>query len=132
MSTREFEVTEVVGLSPDSSTRKVPGSRWSDYWSLTPLTQLTTRYSPNVQQIISLLTLDLDGSEWDILGGLLDSGVLKRFRQISFRLRIWFGEENENYRRFYSWFVRLERQGFHKLAFRHLQESARDIVFVSL
>ncbi|KAH7725360.1 hypothetical protein AAVH_07156 [Aphelenchoides avenae] len=96
-------------------TEIVPGLDPRAYWQLKPLEDLLKPVEKWTHHTV--LALDLNGSEWDTLEALTDQSnciTLKKFQQIAFRLRLWFGEENSSYRRFYLWFLRLERCGFMK------------------
>lgn len=61
------------------------------------------------------LLMDLNGAEFDFLKITPDiCQTLKHFRQVSFRIVVFHGEENSNYSKMYFNFLKLENCGFSK------------------
>uniref|UniRef100_A0A915CK67 Methyltransferase FkbM domain-containing protein n=1 Tax=Parascaris univalens TaxID=6257 RepID=A0A915CK67_PARUN len=116
------------GISPKANESiLVPGERYGVQWKLLTFSEIIQK---TARQHIDALLLDLDGGEWSILEAILSSPhELKKIQQISMRLRLWIGEENENYRRFYYQLLRLSDWGFKKLHFRAENHSTYYILF---
>uniref|UniRef100_A0A914D2R7 Methyltransferase FkbM domain-containing protein n=1 Tax=Acrobeloides nanus TaxID=290746 RepID=A0A914D2R7_9BILA len=90
----------------------VPGHS-NEYWQLKPFDLLVQQI--DTWQNINILSIDLDGSEWDVMATITSAcQLLKRFNEIIFRFKVWKIEEGENYRRFYHQFLLLEDCGFEK------------------
>lgn len=99
-------------LASESKQSKAPGLTSGSEWDLEPLAQIIDRLGHNAEPVTSLL-LDLYGAEWQVFDHLLQSMVLvKHFKQVSIRFRLWYGEEYENNQKFFSYFLRMEYQGF--------------------
>jgi hypothetical protein len=58
-------------------------------WSSVPIAQLIDSYRiTNNHQRHSLLIIQLDGAEWDVLDMLLQSNILQKFNQIVLRIQL--------------------------------------------
>uniref|UniRef100_A0A7E4VWZ8 Methyltransf_21 domain-containing protein n=1 Tax=Panagrellus redivivus TaxID=6233 RepID=A0A7E4VWZ8_PANRE len=93
----------------------VPGIAPSNQWRLQSFEQIITNFITSAPSKKYLL-FDLDGDEMEVLDQIVENcDVLKKFRQIAFRFRVFFGEENTNYRRLYLRVLQLEYCGFYKV-----------------
>uniref|UniRef100_A0A1I7ZA63 Methyltransf_21 domain-containing protein n=1 Tax=Steinernema glaseri TaxID=37863 RepID=A0A1I7ZA63_9BILA len=111
------------GVSPRNESLQVSGYGPSK-WSLSPIEELL---ADREQEI---LAFDLEGAEWDLLAATTEScAFFLEVQQVAFRLRLWIGEENENFRRFYLFFLRLEHCGFQKTIARRIRESEFAVSF---
>ncbi|KHN73532.1 hypothetical protein Tcan_11736 [Toxocara canis] len=116
------------GLSPlANQSIIVPGERYDEQWKLLELSEIVGKTE---REQIDAVILDLNGGEWDVLEAILNSpGELKRIQQLSIRLRLWIGEENENYRRFYYQLMQLNAFGFRKLYYKSDNDTTHYILF---
>jgi hypothetical protein len=127
---KELQVLNIGLATTNNESKIVPAHNRNSFWHLKPLHQLVKQIDQWTQR--NVLAIDMDGGEWDVLEALTDRqtcGILKRFSQITFRLRIWAGEENRNYRRYYLWFLRLEYCGFIKALYHCYNRSTHFVIF---
>ncbi|CDW52696.1 hypothetical protein TTRE_0000095801 [Trichuris trichiura] len=73
--------------------------------------------------IIDKIFVDLQGSEWDLLGELLTSKLFKFARQILMVINLWTGEEAENIRRMFGWLYFHAKAGWQPFYVEQRQES---------
>ncbi|KFD49898.1 hypothetical protein M514_09227 [Trichuris suis] len=73
--------------------------------------------------IIDKIFVDLQGSEWDMLGELLASELFKLTRQILLLINLWTGEEAENIRRMFGWLYFHSKAGWQLFYVEQRQES---------
>ncbi|MFH4978401.1 hypothetical protein AB6A40_005110 [Gnathostoma spinigerum] len=106
------------GVSPSKSkSLQVPGADPDSEIHLIPFDEIVNK-GVHPESDLAALLFDLEGDEWTVMNAILQSPeTLCRAKQIAFRLRLWIGEENENARKFYSYFLRLERLGYEKVFF---------------
>lgn len=116
-----------VGISvKENESMEVPASNAGEFWRLVPFSEILKQVSATS---IDLVILDMDGSEWDVFDAVLRTPELKIVQQIGLRLRLWIGEENENFRCFLSHLLQLEKSGFHKVAAVKESRSAFKVLY---
>ncbi|TKR80474.1 hypothetical protein L596_014544 [Steinernema carpocapsae] len=112
------------GIATKPKAQKIPGPKKQKNWILLPFSHLIK------DREAEILVFDLDGGEWDVLSQITAScDAFIHVNQVAFRLRLWIGEENENYRRFYLYFLRVEACGFQKTVAEKLNDSTYNLAF---
>ncbi|VDD95689.1 unnamed protein product [Enterobius vermicularis] len=118
-----------VGISLKSNEdMQIPSSEVSEPWRLVPLSKIIQNIS---LETTHLLMLDLEGSEWDVFDCILSTPELDRMKYIGLKLRLWTGEENENYRKFLLHFLNLEKKGFRKVAGVKVTDNSFEVLYKS-
>uniref|UniRef100_A0AC34GY38 Uncharacterized protein n=1 Tax=Panagrolaimus sp. ES5 TaxID=591445 RepID=A0AC34GY38_9BILA len=116
-------------LSKTQRSNLVAGFSKTSQWQLKTFNDALSNFETNANRKKYLL-FDLDGEEIEVLDSIVnDCAALKQYRQISFRLQIWFGEENKNYRNFYLHLLQLEKCGFSKVFSNKLKVSTVVVIF---
>uniref|UniRef100_A0AC35FDJ4 Uncharacterized protein n=1 Tax=Panagrolaimus sp. PS1159 TaxID=55785 RepID=A0AC35FDJ4_9BILA len=116
-------------LSNIQRSNLVAGFSIKTQWQLKTFTDTLSKFESEANRKKYLL-FDFDGDEIEIFDSIVnDCTALKKYRQISFRLRIWYGEENKNYRNFYLHFLQLEKCGFSKIYSKKLNVSTVFVIF---
>ncbi|XP_060558136.1 probable methyltransferase-like protein 24 [Ruditapes philippinarum] len=82
---------------------------------------LIRKVFPKPNEIIDILKMDLDGEEWKIIPRLIDSGLLKKVRQLLIEIHFGWGEvpKSENLKMFRQLYV----EGFRLLSCKHKMTS---------
>ncbi|KAK0403927.1 hypothetical protein QR680_017198 [Steinernema hermaphroditum] len=115
------------GISTCEEPQTVPGHAKTSKWHLFPLREILEGRQKEI------LIFDLEGGEWNLLGDITtDCDFFAEVRQVAFTLRLWFGEENENFRRFHVFFLRIEHCGFRKTVAHQVTESEFSVAFQSV
>uniref|UniRef100_A0A915Q627 FBD domain-containing protein n=1 Tax=Setaria digitata TaxID=48799 RepID=A0A915Q627_9BILA len=115
------------GISPYFSKNLTIHGNENDSWLLITLTDMFNTVN---EEKVSKVILDLNGGEWDIFPSLLETIRFKNvILDLDIRVRFWIGEDNENYRRFLMYFLRLESFGFRKIFSKVINDTTALVSF---
>lgn len=108
---------EYSGLLPKNEPNQIsPAKNPKNFWKLESFSTIYEKFKKKSENSQRYLIFDLDGDDLSIFDTIIDDcQIIKKFRQISFRLRIFYGEEYKNYRNLYLYFLKFENCGFSKI-----------------
>uniref|UniRef100_A0A5S6QYQ5 Methyltransferase domain-containing protein n=1 Tax=Trichuris muris TaxID=70415 RepID=A0A5S6QYQ5_TRIMR len=98
----------------------------------------TSHLDYNADRVLSLLPagividkifVDLQGSEWDVLGEMLITEPFKIARQILLRINLWTGEESDNVRRMFAWLYFCTKAGWQPFHVEQREEYCEQFAF---